>query len=108
MIKSIIYQKVNNIMNNIKNYIMTSIVKTFTTNPSILVKSDIKNKMSRTGQCEDNKTGCLDYDYIKNHYRLIAANLSRQKYLDADPKAIRQIEFFERLKILDNNCNAAD
>ena len=95
-------------MNNIKNYIMTSIVKTFKTHPSILVGSDIKNKISRTGQCEDNKTGCLDYDYIKNHYRLIVAYLSRQKYLDADPKAIRQTEFFERLKILDNNCNAAD
>ena len=35
----------------------------------------------------------LDYDYIKNHYRLIAVDLSRQKELDADPKAIQQIEF---------------
>ena len=32
------------------------------------------------GQGEDYTTGCLlDYDYIKNHYRLIAVNLSRQK-----------------------------
>ena len=29
----------------------------------------------------------------KNHYRLIAVDLSRQKELDADPKAIQQIEF---------------
>ena len=37
-------------------------------------------------------TGCLlDYEYVKNHYRLIAVDLSRQKELDADPKAIQQI-----------------
>ena len=40
----------------------------------------------------------LDYDYIKNHYRLIAVDLSRQKELDADPKAIQQIEFLGQLK----------
>ena len=29
------------------------------------------------GQGEDYTTGCLlDYDYIKNHYRLIAVDLS--------------------------------
>ena len=33
-----------------------------------------------TGQGEDCSTGRLfDYKYIKSHYRLIAANLSRQK-----------------------------
>ena len=32
------------------------------------------------GQGEDYTTGCLlDYVYIKNHYRLIAVDLSRQK-----------------------------
>ena len=47
-----------------------------------------------TGQGEDYTTGCLlDYDYIKNHYRLIAIDLSRQKELDADLKAIQQLEF---------------
>ena len=35
---------------------------------------------------------------MKNHYRLIAVNLSRQKVLDADPKAIRQMEFIGQLK----------
>ena len=48
----------------------------------------------------------LDFDYIKNHYRLIAVDLSRQKGLDADPKAIQQIEFLGQLKKLDNNGNA--
>ena len=32
------------------------------------------------GQGEDYTTGCLlDYDHIKNHYRLIAIDLSRKK-----------------------------
>ena len=45
----------------------------------------------------------LHYDYIKNQYRLIAVDLIRQKELNADPKAIQQIEFFEQLKKLNNN-----
>ena len=56
-----------------------------------------------TGQGGDYTTGCLlDYDYIKNYYRLKAADLSRQKDLDADPKAIEQIEFIGQLKNPDN------
>ena len=48
-------------------------------------------------------TRCLlDYDCIKT----LAVDLSRQKELDADPKAIEQIEFFGLLKKLDTNCNA--
>ena len=44
----------------------------------------------------------MDYDYIKNHYRLIAVDLSRQKELNPDPKSIQQIEFFGQLKNPDN------
>ena len=52
-----------------------------------------------TGQGEDYTTGCLlDYGYIKNHYKLIAVDLSRQKVLDVDPKAIPQIKFIGQLK----------
>ena len=50
----------------------------------------------------------LDYDYIKNHYKLIAVDLSRQKQLHADPKAIQQIELVGQLKKLDDNDNATD
>ena len=47
-----------------------------------------------TGQGGDYNTGCLlDYEYIKNHHRLIAVDLRRQKELDVDTKAIQQIEF---------------
>ena len=45
----------------------------------------------------------LDYEYIKSHYRLIAVDLSREKELDSDQKAIEQIEFIGQLKKLDNN-----
>ena len=42
-----------------------------------------------TGQGEDYTTGCLlDYEYIKNNYRLIAVDLRGQKYLDTEPKLI--------------------
>ena len=40
----------------------------------------------------------LDYEYFKNHYKLIAVDLSKQKELDADPRAIHQIEFYGMLK----------
>ena len=42
----------------------------------------------------------LDYDYIKNHYRLISTALGRQKELDVDPKAIQQIEKVQTVKLL--------
>ena len=35
----------------------------------------------------------LDYAYFKDNYRLIAVDLSKQKTLDADPRAIQQIVF---------------
>ena len=59
------------------------------------IDSDLKQyeeiRKLTTGQGEDYTTGCLlDYDYTKNHYRLIAAGLSGQKELDADPKAIQK------------------
>ena len=39
----------------------------------------------------------MDYDYIKSGYRLVAVDLSRQKELDTDPKAIKKIEFVGQL-----------
>ena len=40
----------------------------------------------------------LDCDYTKNHYKLKSADVNEQKQLDADPKAIEQIEFVGQLK----------
>ena len=46
--------------------------------------------------------------YIKNHYRLTAVDLSRQKELDADQTAFQLTEFFGQLKKLDGAGNATD
>ena len=35
---------------------------------------------------------------MKNHHKLIAVDLSRQKELDTDTNAIQQIEFVQKLK----------
>ena len=77
------------------------------------IDSDIKRyeeiRKLETGQGEDYATGCLlVYEYIKNHYRLIAVDLSRQKDLDTDPKAIRQTEFVGQLKKLNSANNNAE
>ena len=46
-----------------------------------------------TEKSEDYTTGCLlDYQYYKDHYSIIAFDLSKQKELDADPHVIQQIE----------------
>ena len=49
------------------------------------------------GQGNDYTTGCLlDFVYFKEKYRLIAADLSKQKALDADLRAIQQIIFTDK------------
>ena len=51
-------------------------------------------KKVMTGKGEDYNAGSLlDFNYFQNHYKLVAVDLSKQKELDADPRAIRQIEF---------------
>ena len=46
------------------------------------------------GKGEDYTAGSLlDFSYFKKHYKLIAVDLSKQKELDTDPRAIQQIEF---------------
>ena len=46
------------------------------------------------GQRDVYTTGCLlDYSYFKDHYKMIATDLSKQQALDADPRAIQQINF---------------
>ena len=51
-----------------------------------------------TGQGDDYTTGCLlDYIYLKKYYKMIAIDLSKQQALDADPKAIQQINFAANL-----------
>ena len=51
-----------------------------------------------TGQEDDYTIGCLlDYPCFKDHYKMIAMDLSKQQALDTDPRAIQQINFTENL-----------
>ena len=63
-----------------------------------------------TRKGNDYTTVCLlDYDYIKNHYSLIAIDIIRQKELDADLKATPQTEFVKLLKYVDSiNADGAE
>ena len=62
-----------------------------------------------TGKEDDYTTGCLlDYQYFKDHYQLIEVDLSKQKELDADPRAIQQIEFYGMLKTNSQVCTALE
>ena len=64
------------------------------------IESDIEKyrelKKVMIGKGEDYTTGTgslLDFNYFDKHYKLVAVDLSKQKELDADPRAIQQIEF---------------
>ena len=51
-----------------------------------------------TGQEDDYTTGCLlEYVYFKKYYKMIAIVLSKQQALDADSRAIHQINFIANL-----------
>ena len=59
-----------------------------------LIKQYDEIRKISTGQGDDYTTGCLlDFAYSEKNYRLIAADLSKQKALAADLRAIQQIIF---------------
>ena len=39
----------------------------------------------------------LGYSYFKDHYKMIAMDLSKQQALDADPRGIQQFNFTANL-----------
>ena len=77
--------------------------------PESKIKSELKSTKSKfksfenirkiaTGQGDDYTTGCLlDYPYFNGSYKMIAIDLSKQQALDADPRAIQQINFTANL-----------
>ena len=80
---------------DIKNYNVLIDGRNFYNQPinDIIKESDEIRKVS-AGYGDDYKTGCLlDYAYFKDNYRLTALDLSKQKALDADPRATQQIVF---------------
>ena len=51
-----------------------------------------------TGKRDNYTTRCLlDNCYFKENYKMIAIHLSKQQALDADPRAIQQINFTANL-----------
>ena len=77
----------------IKNYSVTIDGRNFLDHP---VKNDLNTysniRKIRTGKGDNYTTGCLlGYPYLKNYYKLIATDISKQRKLDADPKGIRHI-----------------
>ena len=51
-----------------------------------------------TGKGDDCTAGCLlDYTYFRDNYKMISVDLSRKQALDADPRAIQQINFTANL-----------
>ena len=56
---------------------------------------------------DDYTTGCLlDYPYFRDHYQMIAIDLSTKQALDADPRAIQQINFTANLDRGGNTCRS--
>ena len=56
--------------------------------------TQLNNKMKLEKYQQDYTTGCLlDFAYFEKNYKLIAVDLSQQKALDADSRAIQQIIF---------------
>ena len=60
-------------------------------------------RRTATSQGDDFTTGCLlDYSYFKENSKMIAIDLSKQQALDADPRAIQQINFTANLDRVGN------
>ena len=54
-----------------------------------MIKTYENIKKITIGQADDYATDCLfDSYYFKDHYKIIAIDLSKQQALDADPRAI--------------------
>ena len=71
-------------------------------NDSIKQYNEIR-KIS-TGQGNYYTTGCLlDFAYFEKNYRLIVADLSKQKALDVDSRAIQQIIFTGNITAAEEN-----
>ena len=83
---------------NMTNYNVLTDGRNFYDQPiNDLIKQCDEIRKTATGQGDDYTTECLlDYQYFKDHY--IAIDLSKQKELDADLRAIQQIEFYGILK----------
>ena len=68
-----------------------------------MTKTYEKIRKTVTGQREDYTTGfLLDYSCFKDNYKMIAIYLRKQQALDADPRAIQQMNFTANLDRVEN------
>ena len=95
---------------NITNYNVLIDGRNFYDQPiNDLVKQYDEIRKTATGQGDDYTTGCLlDYQYFKDHYNLIAVDLSKQKELGADSRAIQQNDFYGILKTNSQVCTVLE
>ena len=90
----------------INNYSVVTDARNFYDQP---IEDEIKKygeiRKIALGKGDDYSTGCLlDYSYFQKNYQLIAIDLSKQKELYADSRAIQQIEFKGELPVDSNVC----
>ena len=83
----------------IKDYIVIIDGKNFFNQPiNSMIKTYENIRKITVGQGDDYTNGCLlHYKYFKKHYKMIAVDLCKQQVVDADPKAIQQINFTANL-----------
>ena len=68
------------------------------------IKQYDKTRKISTGQGDNYTAGCsLDFAYFEKNYRLIAADLSKQKALDADSRTIQQNFFTGKIRSTEDN-----
>ena len=64
---------------------------------------------TETGQGDHYTTGCLlNYQYFKDHYQLIAVDLSKQKELNTASRAIQQTEFYGMFRTDSEVCTVLE
>ena len=95
---------------NITNYNVLIDGRNFYDQPiNDLVKQYDKIRKAATGQGDNYITECsLDYQYFKDHFNIIAADLSKQKESDGDSRANQQIEFYGMLKTSSQVCTVLE
>ena len=83
----------------IKDYNVMIHGKNFFDQPIIsIIKTNENIRKTAPGQGDYYTTGCLlDYSYFRAYYKMIAIDLSKQQALDADLRAIQQINFTANL-----------
>ena len=74
-----------------------------------MIKQYCEIRKTTTGQGDDYTKGCLlGYQYFKDRYNLIAVDLSKQKELNANLRAIQKIQLYGMLKTKSQVCTVLE